>query len=77
VLVPTLEPARAGTGLCMTDHPVNEGKTGRQPITLLPHAPGAALKSVLIPGATSSAIHEPQRDPHLRRACKPWARPPC
>jgi hypothetical protein len=47
----------------MTDHPVNEGKTGRQPITVLPHPPGAALKSVLIPGATL------QRDP--RAAARP------
>jgi len=33
----TLEPARAGTDLCMTDHHLSEGKTGRQAINLLPH----------------------------------------
>jgi hypothetical protein len=70
-LAETLEAARAATDLRMSDHHLSEGQTGTQAITTLPHALGAALKSMLIPGATSSAIPELQRDPHLRIAYKP------
>ncbi len=57
--------------LLMTDYHLGANQTGIQVITALRAQLGAALKSVLITGDTSTAVRGLAPDPHLRVLSKP------
>lgn len=57
--------------LLLTDYHLPNSETGMQVIASLREQRGYAIRSVLITGDTSSAVHEIRVDPHVRIASKP------
>ena len=74
--VDSLEQARragaaAELDLVLTDYHLGNSETGVQVISALREIRGAPVKSVLITGDTSAAVHELAPDPNLRVTSKP------
>jgi PAS domain S-box-containing protein len=74
--VDSLEQARragaaAELDLVLTDYHLGNSETGVQVISALREIRGAPVKSVLITGDTSAAVHELALDPNLRVTSKP------